>query len=69
MTQENRLPQYSNKQIKTANDKGNQPIGRQLKRKALYIRMTKVLQRTPVQTKAKGVLQQLFKTLAPAPSH
>jgi len=33
MTQENRLPQYSNKQIKTANDKGNQPIGRQLKRK------------------------------------
>ena len=31
MTHENRLPQYSKKQIKT--DKGNQPIGRQLKRK------------------------------------
>jgi len=34
MTQENRLPQYSKKkQIKAAMDKGNQPIGRQLKRK------------------------------------
>ena len=33
MTHENRLPQYSKKQIKIANDKGNQPIGRQLKRK------------------------------------
>jgi hypothetical protein len=28
-----RLLRYSKKQIKTANDKGNQPIGRQLKRK------------------------------------
>ena len=33
MTHENRLPQYSKKQIKIANDIGNQPIGRQLKRK------------------------------------
>jgi len=33
MTHENRLPQYLKKQIKTANDKGNQPISRQLKRK------------------------------------
>ena len=69
MTHENRLPHYSKKQIKTANDKDNQPIGRQLKRKVLYIRMSKVLQRTSVHTKAKGILQQLFKPLAPTPSH
>ena len=46
--------------------KVNQSIVRQ-KKKVLYIRMLKVLKRTLSRTKAKWILQQLFKTLAPAP--
>ena len=65
--QSNRLLRYSKKQIKTANDKGNQPIDCQLK--VLYIRMLKVLQWTPVHTKTKRILQQLFKPLALAPGY
>ena len=57
MTQENRLPQYLKKQIKTANDKGKPADRPSTQKKVLYIRMTKVLQWTPVHTKAKGILQ------------
>ena len=51
MTHENRLPQYSKKQIKT--DKGNQPIGRQLKRKYYTSECRKYCSRHPSTQKPK----------------